>query len=97
MTLLYLIIFSIILFFDYFGYMLSIAGLVLSLCICSYSARLDDDWIGGGCYVDMVSRWYLPANAPYMPGHVANRRCDNNLVELYVVHSPYVGLVDAVA
>jgi hypothetical protein len=59
MTLLYLIIFSIILFFAYLGYMLSIVGLVLSLCICSYSARLDDHWMGGGCHVDMVSRWYL--------------------------------------
>jgi hypothetical protein len=81
MTLLYL------LFFAYFGYMISVVGLALSLCICSYSACLDDHWMGGGCHVDMVSRWYLLANAPYMLGHVVDRGCDNNLIESYVVHS----------
>ena len=56
MTLLYLIIFSIILFFAYIGLMISIVGLVLSLCICLYSAHLDVHWVGGGCFVNMVSR-----------------------------------------
>ena len=73
--------FSIILFFTYFGYMLSIVGLLLALFICSYSACLDVRWMGGRCHVDMVSRWYVPANAPYMPGRVVDRERDNNLVE----------------
>jgi len=50
--------------------------------------------MGGGCHVDMVSRWYLPTNAPYMPGHVVDYRRDNNPIESYVVYSPYVELVE---
>ena len=76
--------------------MLSIVGLLLALFICSYSTRLDVHWMGGRCHVDMVSRWYVPANAPYMPGRVVNRERDNNLVESYVVHPPYIGLVEPV-
>ena len=61
--------------------MVSIVGLLLALFICSYSTRLDVHWMGGRCHVDMVSRWYVPANAPYMPGRVVDRARDNNLVE----------------
>ena len=33
-------------------------------------------------------------NAPYMSGHVVDHEHDNNPVESYVVHSPYIGLVE---
>ena len=45
---------------------------------------------GRNC-VSMVLRLYLPANAPYIPGHVVDRGCDIP-VESYVVHSPNVEL-----
>jgi hypothetical protein len=34
----------------------------------------------------------LPANAPYIPGHVVDRGSDT-LVESFVVHSPNIGQV----
>jgi hypothetical protein len=49
--------------------------------------------LGGTYYVSVVLRYYLPANAPYMPGHVVDRGCDRP-VESYVVHPPCVGLVE---
>jgi hypothetical protein len=41
----------------------------------------------------VVLRYYLPVNAPYMPGRVVDRGCDRP-VESYVVHPPCVGLVE---
>jgi hypothetical protein len=80
-------IFLIALFIVYFGYMSSIVSLLLSSCICSYSAHpnMQDPWVGGRHYVSVVLRYYLSANAPYTWGHVVDRRCDR-LVESFVVH-----------
>jgi len=45
--------------------------------------------LGGRGNVDIVSRLYLPTNAPYVVDH----RC-NNFVESYVVHSLNLGQVE---
>jgi hypothetical protein len=49
--------------------------------------------VGGRHYVSMVLRYCLSVNAPYMLGRVVDRGCDRP-IESYVVHSPYVGLVE---
>jgi hypothetical protein len=51
--------------------------------------------LGGRNNVDVVSRLYLPANAPYFPGHVVDREGDfYSFVESSVVHSPNLGQVE---
>jgi hypothetical protein len=49
--------------------------------------------LGGTYYVSVVIRYYLPANAPYMPGRVVDHGCDRP-VESYVVHPSYVEPVE---
>jgi hypothetical protein len=49
--------------------------------------------LGGTYYVSVVLRYYLPANALYIPSCVVDRGCDRP-VESYVIHSPCVGLVE---
>ena len=44
----------------------------------------------------MVLRLLILVDAPYMPGRVVDRERDNNLVESYVVHPPYIGLAGPV-
>jgi hypothetical protein len=56
--------------------------------LIQYSSELSGRW-----YVSEVLRYWLPANALYMPGHVVDRGCDT-LVESFVVHSLYVELVE---
>jgi hypothetical protein len=78
----------------YFGYMSSIVSLLLSSCICSYSApNMQDPWVGGRHYVSVVLRYCLSANAPYTLGRVVDRGCDRP-IESYVVHPPCVELVE---
>jgi hypothetical protein len=86
--------FLIAMFIVYFGYMSSIVSLLLSSCICPYSAHpnMQDPWVGGRYYVSVVLRYCLPMNAPYTPGCVVDHECDRP-VESYVVHPPCVGLV----
>jgi len=51
--------------------------------------------LGGRDNVDMVSRLYLPANAPYFPGHAVDHKGDcYSFVESSVVHSPNLGQVE---
>jgi len=93
MTLLYILsMFSIILFIVYFDYMLSIARLHLCSSIGSYSAHSLNSWVSGRHCVSMVLIRCLPADAPYILGHVVDRGCDT-LVESFVVHSPNIGQV----
>ena len=40
----------------------------------------------------MVLIHCLPADAPYIPGHVVDHECDT-LIESFVVHSPNIGQV----
>ena len=84
--------FLVIMFIVYFDYILSIASLSLCLCISSYSARSDVHGVSGRHCVSMVLIRYLPADAPYILGHVVDRRCDTP-VESFVVHSPNIAQV----
>jgi hypothetical protein len=87
--------FLIAMFIVYFGYMSSIVSLLLSSCICSYSAHpnMQDPWVGGRHYVSVVLRYCLSTNAPYMTRRVVDHRCDRP-IKSYIVHPPCVGLVE---
>jgi hypothetical protein len=90
MTLLYLIMFSIILFLVYFDYMLGIVRLELYSSIGSYSACSLISWVSSKHCVGMVPIPYLPMIAPYIPDHVVDRGSDSP-VESSVVHPPSIG------
>ena len=89
MTILVLILFLffVIMFIVYFDYMLSIASLSLCPCISLYSARSAAHGVSGQHCVSVVLIRCLPANTPYILGHVVDRGC-NTPVESFVVHSP---------
>jgi len=91
MTLLYLLIFLVILFLVYYDYMLGIASLDLYSNICSYSTRSLIWWVGGRPYVGVVPISCLPVFAPYILGHVVDHGSDIP-VESSVVHPPNVVL-----
>jgi hypothetical protein len=92
MTLLYLFIFSIIMFLVYFDYMLGIAGLDLYSNIGSYSARSLNSWVSGKYCVGVVPIPYFPTIAPYIPDCVVIRGTDSP-VESYIVHLPNIDRV----
>jgi hypothetical protein len=89
MTLLYLIMFSIILFLVYFDYILGIVRSELYLSIGSYSACSLISWVSGKHCVGVVPILYLTAIAPYIPYHVLDRGSDSP-VESFVVHLPSI-------
>jgi hypothetical protein len=93
MTLLYLIMFSIILFLVYFDYMLGIVRLELYLSIGSYSACSLISWVSGKHCVGVVPIPYLPTIAPYIPDCVVDRGSDSP-IESFVVHLPSIGQVE---
>jgi hypothetical protein len=93
MTLLYLLIFSIIMFLVYFDYMLGIVGLDLYSNIGSYSTPSLISWVSGQYCVGMVPIPYFPTIAPYIPDCVVVRGCDIP-VESYIVHLPNVDRVE---
>jgi hypothetical protein len=93
MTLLYLFIFSIIMFLVYFDYMLGIAGLDLYSNIGSYSARSLNSWVSGKYCVGVVPIPYFPMIAPYIPNCVVIRESDSP-IESYIVHLPNVDHVE---
>jgi hypothetical protein len=93
LTLLYLIMFSIILFLVYFYYMFSIVGLELCLCIESYSACSLDRWVSGKYCVSVVPRPYLSAITPYIPDCEVDRGSDSS-VKSFVILLPNIGLVE---
>jgi hypothetical protein len=84
--------FLVIMFIVCFDYMLSIARLSLCLCISSQSISSNVHGVSGRHCVSMVLICCLPADAPYIPGHVVDHECDI-LIESFVVHSPNVGEV----
>jgi hypothetical protein len=92
MTLLVLILFMIfnMMFIVCFDFIFSIVSLSLYLCINSYSAHSNVPWVGGWHCVSVVLIHCLPANTPYIPGHVVYHGCDTP-VESFVVHSPNIG------
>jgi hypothetical protein len=93
MTLLYLIMFSIILFLVYFDYMLDIVRSELYSSIGSYSACSLISWVSGKHCVGVVPIPYLPAIAPYIPNRVIDRRIDSP-IESFVVHLLSIGHVE---
>jgi hypothetical protein len=56
--------------------------------LIQYSSELS-----GRHYVSVALRYYLPADALYMPGHVVDHGCDTP-VESFVVHSPCIEQVE---
>jgi hypothetical protein len=87
-----LFMFLVIMLIVYFDCMLSIAKLSLCLCISSYNARSKVHGVSGRHYVSMVLIRCLPANAPYILGHVVDRECET-LVDAFLIHSPNIGQV----
>jgi hypothetical protein len=90
MTLLYLIVFSIILFLVYFDYMLGIVRIELYSSIGSYNACSLDRSVSGKYCVGMVPIPYFPVIAPYIPDRVVDRRSDSP-IESFIVHLPSIG------
>ena len=72
--------------------MLSIVRLSTCSSISSYSARFGVHRVSGRHCVSMVLIHCLPADTPYIPGHVVDHGCDTP-VESFVVHSPNIGQV----
>jgi hypothetical protein len=64
-----LFMFKVEMFIVYFDYILSIAGLLLCLCISSYSSYSKVHGVGGRDHLSVVLISYLPANTLYIPGH----------------------------
>ena len=82
--------FLFIMFIVYFDYILSIASLSLCLCISSYSARSGVHGVSCRYSVSMVLIRCLPADTPYILGHVVDRGYDTP-VESFVVNSTNIG------
>jgi hypothetical protein len=93
MTLLYLLIFSIIMFLVYFDYMFCIVGLELCLCIGSYSACSLDPWVSGKYCVGVVPIPYFPVIASYILDREVDHGSDSP-VESFVVLLPSIGPVE---
>ena len=90
--LLILFTFLVIMLIVYFDYMLSIARLSLCSSITSYSACSKVQGVRGRHCVSVVLVRCLPTDAPYIPGHMVDHRCDTP-IESFVVHSPNIGQV----
>jgi hypothetical protein len=87
-----LFMFLVVMFIIYLDYMLSIDELSLYSSISSYSAHSNVHGVSGRHCVSVVLIRYLPMDAPYILGHVVDRRCDTP-VESFVVHSLNIGQV----
>ena len=83
--------FLVIMIIVYFGYILSIARLLLYSYISSYSARSGVHGVSGRHCVSVVLIRCLPVDTPYISGHVVDRGCDTP-VESFVVHSSNIGI-----
>jgi hypothetical protein len=92
--LLILFMFLVIMFIVYFDYMLSIVRLSSCSSISSYSARSKVPGVSGRYCVSVVLIHCLPADAPYISGHVVDHGCDTP-VESFVVHFPNIGQVES--
>jgi hypothetical protein len=84
--------FLVIMFIVYFDYILSIARLLLYSSISSYSTHSNIHGVSGRHCVSVVLIRCLPADAPYIPGHMVDHGCDIP-VEFFVVHFPNIGQV----
>jgi hypothetical protein len=77
--------FFIIMFIVYFNYILSIVGLSSYSYICSYNAHPKVPWVSGRHCVSVVLIRCLPADTPYISGHVVDRGCDTPIDSFVVV------------
>jgi len=93
LILFYLLMFSVILLLVYFHYMLSIVRLELCLCIGSYSAYSLGRWVSGRYCVGEVPIPYLSTIAPYSPEPEVDRGSDSP-VESFVFLLPIIRIVD---
>ena len=75
--------------------MLNIARLSSCSSISSYSARSKVQGVSGRYCVSVVLIRCLPADAPYIPGHMVDCGCDTS-IESFVVHSPNIGQVGSI-
>jgi hypothetical protein len=82
--------FKVAMFIVYFDYILSVAGLLLCLCISLYSTYSKVHEVGGRGHVSVTVICYLPTNTLYILGHVVYHGCDTT-VESFVVHSSNIG------
>ena len=89
MTLLYLIMFAIILFLVYHSYTFGLVRLELYLCLGSYSVYPSDQWVDDRYCVGVVPIPYLSAIAPYMSDRGVVRDSDS-FVDSYIVPLPCV-------
>jgi hypothetical protein len=80
-------------FIVYFDYILSIARVII-IFMHKFAKRslLGTYGVSGRHCVSVVLIRCLPADTPYILGHVVDHECDT-LVELFVVHSPNEGQV----
>jgi hypothetical protein len=70
-----LLMFLVIIIIVYFDYMLSIVRLSLCSNISLYSAHSKVQGVSGRHCVNMVLIRCLPADAPYILGHMVDREC----------------------
>jgi hypothetical protein len=92
-TLLYLLIFSTIIFLVYFDYMLDIVGLEIYSSLGSYSACSLIPWVNDEYYVGMVPILYFSAIAPYILDRKVDHGSDSP-IESFIVLLPSIGLVE---
>ena len=93
MTLLYLLIFKIILFLVYHSYVLGLVRLDLYTCLGSYSVYPSDPWVNDRYCVGVVLIPYLSAIVHYMPDRGVV--CDSDsLIDSYVVPLSCIGLAE---
>ena len=77
MTLLFIsFMFLVIMFIVHFDYMLSIVGISSCSYISLYSAHSKVPSVSGRHCVSVVLIRCLPADTPYILGHVVDRGCD---------------------
>jgi hypothetical protein len=89
-SVLLMIIFLIILFDACYDYISSIDGLSLYSSMDLYRAYPMVPWVSGKHCVSVVLIPWIPANAPYILGHVVDRGCDRP-IESFAVPSLNVG------
>ena len=87
--------FLVIMFLVYFDYMPGV-GRVISMFMLRIAKRsfLLMNRVSGRHCVSVVLIRCLPADAPYILGHVVDRRCDTP-IESFVVHSLNIGQVSS--
>ena len=90
MTLLYLLIFKIILFLVYHSYVLGLVRFDLYTCLGSYSVYPSDPWVNDRYCVGVVLIPYLSAIVPNMPDRGVVRDSDS-FIDSYIVLSHVLG------